>query len=956
MTSLFVVCLLCAFAPVVFGDWRIAYNGTLNTTATSAPGPRSYYSSTTDVKNNIYIFGGFHPTQWWARFNDLWLLEPNGNWTLLYLTRRSSTGKTRGVFPSAPGISGPEYYPGTRQGAALWMDSSKGILYMFGGFGNDDGSTGCDLVETVYGCSLNDFWSFNIANRTWTWLGGNRGGETGPSSTSTIPSSRMDMLVTSDSMTGVAYLFGGERLNPWRDDWYSSYFADLWRFQPPNTWTRLSGSSTYLADSYDGVYVNRGSESSSAYPAARANGISWIDGSSLYIASGFRMLGSQGRYRDGTTLNDMWMFNLNTSRWTWTNFSTPALSYSSSAYDSQTKKLYSVYPSSRYVASNFQDVPSYIFEDSTFRQLDMNPVPQPSPRDFQQALWVRPGGKLWYWASTASSNNIWEWAPSNSTSTRTATPTSSSSGYQPSTTTDWWWWPSSSSSSSSQSSDWWWYPTSSSSSSSSSSFETTDWWWWYPTSSSSSSSSAETTDWWWYPTSSSSSSSAETTDWWWYPTSESSSSSSESSDWWYPTSESSFPSYSESAGPVSPSCPDPSSTALDLNTNVEFNSFLGYAYIDILYTPMKGREVKFNQFLGRCNGIYSYSFSHGNCSSAISVNAIWSDLAACATFTKTPTEDVYSFNLRVDFEDKFFTPTRIISQDIPIEIRYQNSVEFTAGGITPFTGYNTTNTTEGEKMTAILYSWDAVSPLEFSDWIGNLTNEALIQVEYSAPANWNGESLNYSSWLQNCYAINFTVGPNRGASAVMVAQTLLGMSYPQFRSIDVQFLSRSKLSTSVQFSSQTLTSHTNGTFSVKFDVYASLPNSVSGVWLRDYWIYYSYLTDVSVVQTSEATVTSLNAHRSSWTLSFGLEERVCSIDQDFTFGYRLNRLYNSKTLKFSLSINNLCPVVKTNSLYGSLSVSNGNSTELQVEQTYFFDVFIGSSMSISSVNVKDVGI
>jgi len=48
---------------------------------------------------------------------------------------------------------------------------------------------------------------------------------------------------------------------------------------------------------------------------------------------------------------------------------------------------------------------------------------------------------------------------------------------------------------------------------------------------------------------------------------------------------------------------------LDLNTNVEFNSFLGYAYIDILYTPMKGREVKFNQFLGRCNGIYSYSFN-----------------------------------------------------------------------------------------------------------------------------------------------------------------------------------------------------------------------------------------------------------------------------------------------------------------------------------------------------------
>ncbi len=80
---------------------------------------------------------------------------------------------------------------------------------------------------------------------------------------------------------------------------------------PTNVWTWIAGSETTWEA---GVYGTKGIASPSNVPGARAGAVSWIDASGRLW-----LFGGDGRDSNGwhDILNDLWMFDPETSLWTW---------------------------------------------------------------------------------------------------------------------------------------------------------------------------------------------------------------------------------------------------------------------------------------------------------------------------------------------------------------------------------------------------------------------------------------------------------------------------------------------------------------------------------------------------------------------------------------------------------------------------------------------------------------
>jgi hypothetical protein len=130
--------------------------GTLGTpAATNIPGGRSYASTWTDSRGNLWLFGGGYDVNGNnGSLNDLWEFYPSttpattpGQWAWM---GGSSTVGQSGVYGTL-GTPAATNIPGGRGGPASWTDSS-GRLWLFGGGGSDaDGNGGL----------LNDLWEFN---------------------------------------------------------------------------------------------------------------------------------------------------------------------------------------------------------------------------------------------------------------------------------------------------------------------------------------------------------------------------------------------------------------------------------------------------------------------------------------------------------------------------------------------------------------------------------------------------------------------------------------------------------------------------------------------------------------------------------------------------------------------------------------------------------------------------
>jgi hypothetical protein len=117
------------------------------------PGGRDVATSWVDSSGNFWLFGGYGLDGFNAFANagelgDLWEFSPaTGLWTWI---DGSSTAGSEGIYPPAPRTVGFSYAPGSRQGAASWVDSS-GNLWLLGGSGLD--------VNDASGY-LNDLWRY----------------------------------------------------------------------------------------------------------------------------------------------------------------------------------------------------------------------------------------------------------------------------------------------------------------------------------------------------------------------------------------------------------------------------------------------------------------------------------------------------------------------------------------------------------------------------------------------------------------------------------------------------------------------------------------------------------------------------------------------------------------------------------------------------------------------------
>lgn len=297
---------LWMFSPVsgqwtwVSGDDVIDQSGTYGTKGTAAPsnvpGAREAGLTWIDSSGNLWLFGGFGLDKDGTidGLNDLWMFNRTSEeWTWV---SGSDTAAQPGVY-GQKGATGSSYYPGARDSAVSWMDSS-GNMWIFGGFGFDKDSSLGDL---------NDLWKYNPTTKEWTWVSGistvdqsGAYGTKGTAGASNTPGARHYTVSWIDSSNNL-WLFGGLGF----DSSLSGYgeLNDLWKFSiSSGQWTWTSGGNTA---NQSGIYGAIGTADVSNTPGARDSGVSWLDSSDnlwLFGGAGFDTTGTNGK------LNDLWKF------------------------------------------------------------------------------------------------------------------------------------------------------------------------------------------------------------------------------------------------------------------------------------------------------------------------------------------------------------------------------------------------------------------------------------------------------------------------------------------------------------------------------------------------------------------------------------------------------------------------------------------------------------------------
>ena len=193
-------------------------------------------------------------------------------------------------------------YPGSRDGAVSWTDSS-GNLWLFGG-------SGWDATRTYQ--LLNDLWEFSPSSKQWTWIGGSStGGQSGVYGTEgspaagNIPGGRQLAASWTDK-SGNFWLFGGYAANA------AGYLNDFWMFNPSTKqWTWMGGSST---GGQTGVFGTLGTPAAGNFPGNRTGASSWVDSSGNFWLFGGFYYNANNSYG---FLNDLWEYNPSTNQWTW---------------------------------------------------------------------------------------------------------------------------------------------------------------------------------------------------------------------------------------------------------------------------------------------------------------------------------------------------------------------------------------------------------------------------------------------------------------------------------------------------------------------------------------------------------------------------------------------------------------------------------------------------------------
>ncbi len=286
--------------------------GTLNSAAsTNAPGARDSGVGWIDSSGNLWLFGGegIDSTGAFGYLNDLWEFSVSSNeWTW---KGGLNTANGPGVYGTM-GVADAGNLPGARGFSTV--QNINGVVWLFGGFGNDSETSG---VPPGVQDNLSDLWEFTISSGEWTWMGGSKlvdevvfYGTKGTAAMANTPGSRYSPATWADA-SGNFWLFGGSHENV---DLSVHFFNDLWEYSTVSKeWTWFNGMNTL---DQLGTYGVLGTPASGNTPGARGNLFSWTDPSgNFWLFGGF---GSDSAATQ-VELNDLWEYSVSTNEWTWKN-------------------------------------------------------------------------------------------------------------------------------------------------------------------------------------------------------------------------------------------------------------------------------------------------------------------------------------------------------------------------------------------------------------------------------------------------------------------------------------------------------------------------------------------------------------------------------------------------------------------------------------------------------------
>jgi N-acetylneuraminic acid mutarotase len=272
-------------AASVYGTLGVAAPG-------NVPGARLAPVSWRDSTGRFWLFGGrTHPAD--NYFNELWSYDPTTHmWTW---ESGSSTPNSAGVHGTRS-VAAPGNVPGARL-SAMGATNGANQLLLFGGYGYDANGTRD---------RLNDFWSWDLTTRQWTWLSGSATsgapgvyGTQGLSAASNTPGARISALSWGDS-AGRFWLFGGYGINAFDGE---ADMNDLWMYDVgAQRWTWVKGSNSGNAI---GIYGTINVAAPTNSPGGRLVPSGWIDPNDrIWVFGGYGWAFNATRYK----MSDLWRY------------------------------------------------------------------------------------------------------------------------------------------------------------------------------------------------------------------------------------------------------------------------------------------------------------------------------------------------------------------------------------------------------------------------------------------------------------------------------------------------------------------------------------------------------------------------------------------------------------------------------------------------------------------------
>ena len=312
----------------IYGQFPPSLPTTIPNPLTNTPGVRYGASGWTDKFGNLFLFGGdgfelsggMPADTFDAPMNDMWVCvtfidgcqwQLVGGYDATHGAAIQANAKTEGqpgIYTSLGGAL-PTPTPGGRLGAASWTDAA-GNFWLFGG------SNGSNFLNDLWKYDTSAFTSgdastYENTEGTWSVVSGSAATDQAGVYTSgtLVPGARTNAVTWTDA-SGNFWLFGGFGYD---GSGQLGDLNDLWEYNG-TTWIWVSGGNTNLRNQ-NGNYGTQGVAASTNMPGGRHEAAGWADAN-----GNLWLFGGEGDDSVGTAfgiLNDLWMYNIASNKWTW---------------------------------------------------------------------------------------------------------------------------------------------------------------------------------------------------------------------------------------------------------------------------------------------------------------------------------------------------------------------------------------------------------------------------------------------------------------------------------------------------------------------------------------------------------------------------------------------------------------------------------------------------------------